>query len=475
MAHETSKANIRRIGSPLFQRVFRGEGIEFGAGDDPLDRERLFPAITALEICDSSNGNDAEHPNMNVERYDFVYSSHCLEHLRSPKTALKTWFSLVKPGGFLILTVPDEDLYEQGHWPSRFNHSHRWTFTIHKESSWSPVSINILDLVKAIAHCRIIKLEVVDTNYDYACRGVDQTRGNAEAAIEVVLQKTGDTSGTPRAARRVCYNFTRHRIGDKVAMSAVLRWYREQHPEDWFIAVDDYWFENGIQRSMPSGTIFSGLIDECLYNTTPRNAIRLAFGCIWIRVPWVAQLGYYPSIMIDGESEERMLRRFPWMTEPYICVHILEDARYNGARNHDFTQMRRFLSVISALGAHVVRIGRASGRTLLRQTDLTLEGLSIMESACIIKHAAAYIGGDTGMTHIASATGVPWILALYGPPVDEERWREEARSMGCDVGFCSLPSVPEEKRTVFHMHNHHFPMTPVLDACVERLQRLNVL
>ncbi|MBV5346213.1 MAG: methyltransferase domain-containing protein, partial [Rhodoferax sp.] len=75
---------------------------------------------------------------------DFVHSSHCLEHMRDVREALKNWIRIVKPGGFLILTVPDEDLYEQGQWPSRFNTDHKWSFTIHKERSTMPSSINVI-------------------------------------------------------------------------------------------------------------------------------------------------------------------------------------------------------------------------------------------------------------------------------------------------------------------------------------------
>ena len=44
---------------------------------------------------------------------------------------------MLEPGGHLIVTVPDEDLYEQGHFPSDYNRDHKWTFTIHKPKSWS--------------------------------------------------------------------------------------------------------------------------------------------------------------------------------------------------------------------------------------------------------------------------------------------------------------------------------------------------
>ena len=36
-----------------------------------------------------------------------VFSSHCLEHLCDTTAALSSWWGLVKPGGFLILYLPD--------------------------------------------------------------------------------------------------------------------------------------------------------------------------------------------------------------------------------------------------------------------------------------------------------------------------------------------------------------------------------
>ena len=62
--------------------------------------------------------------------YDAVCSSHCLEHMRDVPAALTQWWALVRKGGYLVLVVPDEDLYEQGGWPSLFNSDHKATFRI---------------------------------------------------------------------------------------------------------------------------------------------------------------------------------------------------------------------------------------------------------------------------------------------------------------------------------------------------------
>ncbi|AOS44549.1 hypothetical protein Verru16b_01612 [Lacunisphaera limnophila] len=39
--------------------------------------------------------------------YDFVLSSHCLEHVANPLAALREWRRVVRPGGHLVLLLPD--------------------------------------------------------------------------------------------------------------------------------------------------------------------------------------------------------------------------------------------------------------------------------------------------------------------------------------------------------------------------------
>src|SRR2546421_2611378 len=128
MGQETSKANSRRIAEGYFERYLVGHGIDIGCGDDP---------ITADCACWDLPQGDAQYvsglPN---ERFDWVYSSHCLEHLADPFVAIRRWWDILRPEGYLLVVVPDEDLYEQGYWPSRFNAGHRWTFTAHKSATW---------------------------------------------------------------------------------------------------------------------------------------------------------------------------------------------------------------------------------------------------------------------------------------------------------------------------------------------------
>lgn len=138
-------------------RYLRGEGIDIGCGNAPI-----LPNVTPFDLTHG----DANYVSRYVDRqYDFVFSSHCLEHLYDPRLSLADWYQIIKPGGYLIVLVPDEDLYEQGHFPSVFNGDHKWTFTISKSTSWSPKSINLLQLALSLGG-QIIQLELQDHGYN---------------------------------------------------------------------------------------------------------------------------------------------------------------------------------------------------------------------------------------------------------------------------------------------------------------------
>jgi SAM-dependent methyltransferase len=153
---ETSKT--RRIWTAAELAILQGSGIDIGCGSDCVTRNaRRF---------DMEDGDANEITRFIPERFDFVYSSHCLEHMREPRKAILEWWRLVKPGGHLMFIVPDEDLYEQGVFPSRFNPDHKATFTIAKRSSWSGVSLNVLDLARSLPNGHLVALELQDHQYD---------------------------------------------------------------------------------------------------------------------------------------------------------------------------------------------------------------------------------------------------------------------------------------------------------------------
>jgi len=104
------------------------------------------------------------------ETFDSIHSSHCLEHMINPVSALAGWWSILKRGGFLILVVPDEDLYEQTIWPSAFNSDHKSTFRLDKPTSWSLLSYELRSMCENLPNSEIVSAEIQDANYDHSLR-----------------------------------------------------------------------------------------------------------------------------------------------------------------------------------------------------------------------------------------------------------------------------------------------------------------
>jgi SAM-dependent methyltransferase len=190
---ECSKSIPRRLSQPNFtNRYFVGDGIDIGGRPDPLVLYTdVFAAIRSVRTWDLDDGDAQMMSGVADGTFDFVHSSHCLEHLHDPAEGLRNWLRVVKPGGHVIVTVPDEDLYEQGVFPSTFNRDHKWTFTIHKPDSWSPRSVNVLTLLAGLGReAQVLKVELLDATYRYGLPRYDQTiTPIGECGIEFVLRR----------------------------------------------------------------------------------------------------------------------------------------------------------------------------------------------------------------------------------------------------------------------------------------------
>ena len=221
---EASKTRAVR-NSDFYSKYMSDSVLDIGCGPD-----LVVPHATPF---DQEDGDANEILNyFQPESFFCVHSSHCLEHMRNPQKSIADWWALVKPGGNLITVVPDENLYEQGYWPSLFNSDHKSMFRLDEISKHPEISYNIKDLAsslpgaiiisakrhsdhychwKALIHApkpiRIIFFRIrrwffdkglINSIFDQALIRValllnvpmDQTLGKALAQIEVVAQKT---------------------------------------------------------------------------------------------------------------------------------------------------------------------------------------------------------------------------------------------------------------------------------------------
>ncbi len=114
-------------------------GLEIGGPSQIFSKRGLTPVYPIARRVDNSNysavtvwgGSDAtndhfiysperatgkqyineatELTTVASESYDFVLSSHVLEHVANPIKALKEWVRVLRPGGALLLVVPHKD------------------------------------------------------------------------------------------------------------------------------------------------------------------------------------------------------------------------------------------------------------------------------------------------------------------------------------------------------------------------------
>ncbi len=145
-------ADARTLASAVFNRLWParpalrpailaatngGTGLEIGGPSPVFFRGKLLPVYPRAERIDNVNfagvtawesdlrdGGEfrfdpARPPGRQFLReatnlhdlpdaaYDFVLSSHCLEHVANPLAALAEWRRVVRPGGALVLLLPD--------------------------------------------------------------------------------------------------------------------------------------------------------------------------------------------------------------------------------------------------------------------------------------------------------------------------------------------------------------------------------
>jgi len=191
MCQESSKAMTRRMtgkDKTFWEKVFKGKGIDIGAGDDLIKIE----GVIGFDVEDG----DANklHEYFPAESFDYIHASQCLEHMHDPVAALNSWMRVLRVGGFAVITIPSWELYEGMVWPSRYNPDHKSTFSMWQIGSPAPNHVKFPEwLQENFGEHKTEICRLVDTNYNYKLgTSVDQTfeRANAvEAFIEFVVKK----------------------------------------------------------------------------------------------------------------------------------------------------------------------------------------------------------------------------------------------------------------------------------------------
>lgn len=106
--------NAMQYVAPIALKFCQGRGLDVGCGKWPL------PGAIPVELKDGGDAMELPHG-----QFDYVFSSHCLEHLVNPIAALEHWKSRLRPGGVLFLYLPDSAMT---YWRPQHcrKHLHTW-------------------------------------------------------------------------------------------------------------------------------------------------------------------------------------------------------------------------------------------------------------------------------------------------------------------------------------------------------------
>lgn len=94
---------------PVYEWAEKVDGCNFSKntiweGSIDTDSYNYFPEKAGRQYI--MEGTDLSE--IQNDTYDFLLSSHNLEHIANPLRALKEWIRVIKPGGFILLILPDK-------------------------------------------------------------------------------------------------------------------------------------------------------------------------------------------------------------------------------------------------------------------------------------------------------------------------------------------------------------------------------
>ena len=113
--HFQSLGNASQFAIPFAKFFCKGIGYDIGYNKD----EWKYPNAIGIDI---NNLNDDYHANNLPDGFvDYIYSSHCLEHLNDWVGALDHWTTRLHKGGIVFLYLPHPD---QGYWKPWNNRKH---------------------------------------------------------------------------------------------------------------------------------------------------------------------------------------------------------------------------------------------------------------------------------------------------------------------------------------------------------------
>jgi predicted SAM-dependent methyltransferase len=107
---------------PYAKKICKGIGYDIGC----MKKEWSFPNSIPIDISFNDGWTAINLPKEKYGKVDYIFSSHCLEHIDNWVFVLDYWYENIKNGGILFLYLPH---YKQEYWRPYNNKKHKHIFT----------------------------------------------------------------------------------------------------------------------------------------------------------------------------------------------------------------------------------------------------------------------------------------------------------------------------------------------------------
>lgn len=155
----------------------KGVGVDIGCGLNKIHStaigidKRMSPSDFGYPFGAQIRALGDKLPWFEDNSLDFVFSSHCLEHMTDPLSALREWHRVLKIEGFLVLILPRKDRYPQVGSPGA-NKDHKQDF----------LPQDIINMLRKVGDFQIVQKDTL----------VERLKGNQWAIDEA--KKYGHTT-----------------------------------------------------------------------------------------------------------------------------------------------------------------------------------------------------------------------------------------------------------------------------------------
>ena len=116
--HFQSEGNAAQFAIPFAKHFCFGHGADVGCSN----KDWAFPGAIPVDL----EFEDEWHADNLPRELDYIFSSHCLEHVSDWVATMDYWYGCLNDGGVLFLYLPH---YEQEYWRPWNNRKHKHTFT----------------------------------------------------------------------------------------------------------------------------------------------------------------------------------------------------------------------------------------------------------------------------------------------------------------------------------------------------------